>query len=456
MRPGATPSAAGGEDAAAGEAPAGGAHVDYRAVFAVLTAPKVVLSPDLVVLDANESFLTSVGRPAEAVLGRHFVDAFPVGPDGAEAVSVVVASLRRVVRTARLEMVGPHRYDVPERSGAWAERWWITTNVPVVDAGGRVAYLVHRAEDVTDVVVAGRLATGADAPPAVPPEHGVIEHAMAVSSTIGRFAAAFERERAAAIHLQASLLTPPPDVPGLTIAVRYRHAAPETNVGGDWYDAFAAPDGATVVVVGDVTGHDTAAAARMGQLRGTLRAVTYTHDAAPGAALDLTDATATGLGLGVTATAVVARVDAAAPDGSRRLTWSSAGHPPAVLVRGDGSARLLAGRPGMLLGYGTGAPRPQHTDVLHPGDVLLLYTDGLVERRGESLRATLAGLPDRVAALGAHAPDELLDAALAAFIPGGTDDDVALLAVRVDPAGEAPGTASAGSAAVPTDGAGKA
>lgn len=128
--------------------------VDYHAVFAVLTSPKAVLSPDLTVLDANESLLRTIDAPASAVVGRHYLDVFPArGPDQG-TVERVVRSLERVARTGRLEMIGPHRYDLHRHDGGWTERWWITTNLPVLDAGGRVSAVVHRAEDVTSVVLA--------------------------------------------------------------------------------------------------------------------------------------------------------------------------------------------------------------------------------------------------------------------------------------------------------------
>ncbi|WP_309133917.1 SpoIIE family protein phosphatase [Cellulomonas sp.] len=413
------------------------AAVDYRAVFASLSSPKLVLSPDLVVLDANDAFLASVRRPASAVLGRHVLEAFPARPDREEGSAAEIESLQRVARTGRLEVLGPHRYDVLEHGGdRWEERWWIVTNVPVLDSAGHVTHLVQRAEDVTDIVAVAQGPAPCPAVPVVEEVPAVVEHAMAVSSSLERFGAAFERERAAAIELQDSLLTPPPQVPGLTIGVRYRPAAREVRVGGDWYDAFRTPDGATVVVVGDVTGHDISAAAHMGQLRGTLRAVAYAQDAGPGPALDLADRTALGLHLDATGTVLVARLGEPDGTGARAVTWSSAGHPPPLLRRADGTTALLEGRTGALLGFGFGAPRPEHTTTLRPGDVLLLYTDGLVERRGVRLRESLTALAATVAQLPARGADELLDGVLSALVPHGADDDVAILAVCVqDPAG---------------------
>ncbi|WP_454044078.1 PP2C family protein-serine/threonine phosphatase [Cellulosimicrobium sp. Marseille-Q8652] len=445
--------------------------VDYHAVFAALTAPKLVLSPELMVLDANEAFLRTVDVPATAVVGRHYLDVFPLRSGGEPAAERVVESLERVVATGRLEMIGPHRYDLRGEDGRWEERWWITTNVPVVDAGGRVSVLVHRAEDVTDIVRSRRgpgdgsrsSGAGSGADPTVDdttrdttgnvaadvagddqhdglPDAGpdglvdraVLHHALALGSTVGRYAAALVRERRAALELQDSILTPPPDVLGLRIDVRYRPAVPEVHVGGDWYDAFVQRDGSTTVVVGDVTGHDVAAASRMGHLRGIVRAVGYSTGSGPAALLDAAEDTATGLGLDALATAAVARVSPGATGEQRTLTWCSAGHLPPVVRSADGTARLLRARNDPLLGLGLGGGRTDHSDTLGPGDTLLLYTDGLVERRDRPLRDTLEELPGRVAALDLVAPGRLLDLLLTDLVPAGAEDDVALVAVHVE------------------------
>lgn len=411
--------------------------VDYHAVFAALTAPKLVVSPELMVLDANEAFLRTVDAPATAVVGRHYLDVFPLRSDSDPAAAHVVESLERVASTGRLEMLGPHRYDLRGPDGRWDERWWITTNVPVVDAGGRVSVIVHRAEDVTEIVRSGRgaadgVAVDHDAARDGPVDRTVLHHALALGSTAGRYAAALVRERRAALELQDSILTPPPTVPGLRIDVRYRPAVPEVHVGGDWYDAFVQRDGHTTVVVGDVTGHDVSAASRMGHLRGVVRTVGYCTGAGPAELLDAAEDTATGLGLDALATAAVAQIGPGLAGEPRSLTWCSAGHLPPVVRAADGTARLLRARNDPLLGLGLGGGRTDHTDLLEPGDTLLLYTDGLVERRDRPLRDSLEELPRRVTALDDVAPARLLDLLLTDLVPAGAEDDVALVAVHVE------------------------
>ncbi|WP_409332976.1 SpoIIE family protein phosphatase, partial [Trujillonella humicola] len=198
--------------------------------------------------------------------------------------------------------------------------------------------------------------------------------------------AMYARQRSivrAAETLQRSLLTAPPRRPDLQVAVRYVPAAREAQVGGDWYDVFTQPDGSTVLVIGDVVGHDTAAAADMAQLRGLLRGIAYDSAETPAGVLGRLDAAIAGLGLGALATVLVARLT---PVGGGRVavTWSSAGHLPPVVVPPGDTVRLLdGGRPGLLLGVRPGTPRTDADVVLADGSTLLLYTDGLVERRDQ-------------------------------------------------------------------------
>ncbi|MGY1771499.1 SpoIIE family protein phosphatase [Blastococcus sp. SYSU D00813] len=250
--------------------------------------------------------------------------------------------------------------------------------------------------------------------------------------------ALYARQRSivrAAEILQRSHLTAPPRRPDLQVAVRYVPATREAQVGGDWYDVFTQPDGSAVLVIGDVIGHDTAAAADMAQLRGLLRGIAYDNGDGPAAVLGRLDAAIEGLGLGAMATVLVARLTPS-PDGRVAVTWSSAGHLPPVVVGPDGAGRLLdGGRPGLLLGVLPGAPRTDTEVVLEDGSTLLLYTDGLVERRDQLFDT---GVEQLVAALGElrGAPvEEVCDDVLARLVPDGAEDDVALVAVRLDAGG---------------------
>ncbi|SDD50949.1 PAS domain S-box-containing protein [Geodermatophilus telluris] len=241
--------------------------------------------------------------------------------------------------------------------------------------------------------------------------------------------------RSLAETLQRSLLTDPPHRPGLDLAVRYRPAAVEAQVGGDWYDAFAAGEG-TTLVIGDVTGHDRMAAAVMGQVRNALRGIAHAVDGPPSRVLAVLDGALAALGTSTLVTAVVARVGPA-PEGegagARSLIWSSAGHLPPLVVPPGGGPRLLGGRPDLLLGVDPTRARHDGTETLPPGTTVVLYTDGLVERRDADLDAGLDRLLAAAGDLAELPAEEVCDALLARLAPQRADD-VALLALRVHPA----------------------
>lgn len=245
--------------------------------------------------------------------------------------------------------------------------------------------------------------------------------------------------------LQRALLTPPPEPDHLHLVVRYRSAAHQAQVGGDWYDAFVQPDGATTLVIGDVVGHDRDAAAQMGQLRGLLRALAYADGgdladggsrsagAPPSRVLTRVERAARGLAVDSLASVVLARIERT-PDlpvvGTRTLRWSNAGHLPPVLLYPDGTSAVLDTPADLLLGVDPGTSRSDHTVELPDGSTLLLFTDGLIERRGESLDDGLAGLRAAVRDLAGAGLDELCDTLLARLAPHAGEDDIALLAVR--------------------------
>lgn len=239
----------------------------------------------------------------------------------------------------------------------------------------------------------------------------------------------------AAETLQRSLLTAPVAPAGFDLAVRYVPAAREAQVGGDWYDVFTQPDGSTTVVIGDVVGHDTRAAATMGQLRGLLRGIAYASSAGPADVLSRLDAAIEGLVLGAMATVLVGRLEPpAGPGGPARLRWASAGHLPPLLLTPDGAVEVLDGaRPGLLLGVDPARPRTDQELLLPPGSTLLVCTDGLVERRDQVFDDGVALLAGALTDLRDSPVAELCDALLGRLLPGRAEDDVALLAVRVSP-----------------------
>jgi PAS domain S-box-containing protein len=267
----------------------------------------------------------------------------------------------------------------------------------------------------------------------------------------------FAEQRKLAEALQRSLLTDPPEPDHLHVTVRYEPAAEGAEVGGDWYDSFIQADGATNVVIGDVVGHDTAAATAMGQLRGLLRGIAITTGEGPAEVLSRVDSAMRLLQIDTTATAVAARFEQTPQDREQGLThlrWSSAGHPPPLVAvardplrpgRGLDVAEIgpddgvevdvheLEQDPGVLLGLDPAAPRHEAVFTLPQGSTVLLYTDGLVERRGEDIDVGIARLRDAFAEVVAQglAADLACDAILRRLRPEVPEDDVALVMVRL-------------------------
>jgi PAS domain S-box-containing protein len=247
----------------------------------------------------------------------------------------------------------------------------------------------------------------------------------------------YQQQRHLAEELQRAMLTDPPKVEYLQFAVRYAPAAQAAQVGGDWYDAFTQPDAAVTLVIGDVVGHDVAAAAAMSQLRSMLRAIAAYSGSGPADVLHGLDTTMGTLQMPITATAVVARIDQTAADratGTARLHWSNAGHPPPVLIHPDGTITILDhADPDLLLGLDPAQARTQTTLTLPAGATLLLYTDGLIERRDQALDDGLALLHHTLTSLPAPTLplDQLCEHLLERMLPAQAQDDVALIAVRL-------------------------
>lgn len=238
-----------------------------------------------------------------------------------------------------------------------------------------------------------------------------------------------EERRESAKTLQRAMLSRLPEVPHLDMAATYSPATHADQIGGDWYDAVAVDDDTTMLMIGDVTGHDMRAAAKMGQLRSLLRAFAWSHDESPSALLSLLDKANSGLGLLASGTAVVARLEKVR--GAYQLTWSTAGHPPPLVLRHDGTVERLSVLPDMMLGVRPTTKRSDHTTTLHPGDTLLLYTDGLAEQRCSTPDQWLDRLQKTFGMLGDTATAALPVTLVRRLASGDQRDDVAVLAVRV-------------------------
>jgi PAS domain S-box-containing protein len=239
-----------------------------------------------------------------------------------------------------------------------------------------------------------------------------------------------QREQDIAQQLQRSMLSGTLAVaPGLEVDVAYRPAVSGLEVGGDWYDAFWLDDGETVgLVVGDVVGRGIGAAATMGQLRSAVRALASTG-LGPGPLLDALDEYSRRHDIGQMTTLVYAQLSL----GSRRLRFACAGHPPPVIVRpGEEPCFVWEGRSRPLDTFMAGAkPRGEAERPLAPGSAVLLYTDGLVERRSRPLQEGMDLLLAEVAAHRDDAPATLTTTVVRALRDSEHADDVCLLAARL-------------------------
>ena len=587
--------------------------VDFAGIFAAIPTPYLVMTPALVIADANAAYLANVGRTRDDLLGRPVFEAFPPEPDSLDdhGVPRIQVSFERAMATRRPDTMPLQRFDIPDpASGGMKVKYWSLISVPILGADGEVAWIVQRAEDITDFVtererldraadsddrlrrrvqevetdlyaralelaaaldaqeVAARrlsslsdvalqltaaasvedleqivvsqglpvLGAGGGAIISPHPDGGwratlsdvlgeqvraiyghvpydsplpapwvartgqrlllpTVTEGLAFDASmadvyadtarlgwaflpltvreesLGCLAVAWEEEhplppdelelldgfaaqcaqalqrirvtedqRVAALAvqrfsetLQRSLLTQPPSPDDLAIAVRYQPAAQEAQVGGDWYDAFLTVAGSTLLVIGDVTGHDRDAAAVMGQVRNLLRGIAYDSDDSPAVILTRLDGALAGLDLDTLATAVLARVEQSPGDRSRsvrRLRWSNAGHLPPLLRHPDGTVETLDSDADLMLGVDPAASRAERVVTLLPGATLVLYTDGLVERRDATLDHGINRLAQAVAEHGHLDPEALADALLQRINTAGNDDDIALLILR--------------------------
>lgn len=262
------------------------------------------------------------------------------------------------------------------------------------------------------------------------------------------------RNRATAQELQLALLTDLPRPPGIQLAARYLAANQHAEVGGDWYDAVITPGGSTHIVIGDVVGHDIAAAATMGQLRSLLRGFVWDRDEGPAASAERLDRAMRGLGMDTTATLAIATVAplgrgrhnggvAVPSDGGpifgshrsepgRKLRWTRAGHPAPLLVRPDGAVEFLGAGRDVMLGVKPDSERTDHETDLEVGSTLIMYTDGLVESHRRSVEEGQAQLLSIARSNRAAALDDLVERILDELASGTRGDDVAVIAARID------------------------
>jgi PAS domain S-box-containing protein len=233
-----------------------------------------------------------------------------------------------------------------------------------------------------------------------------------------------DQQRETALALQNAILGPANLPSGF--AVRYQPATRPLQVGGDWYDIVDLDDGRIALIVGDCVGHGLSAATVMGQLRSACRALLL-ENPSPAAALVAMDQFASRLPGARCTTAFCAVLN---PE-TGELVYSSAGHPPPIVVLADGTTRLIDGARATPLGLSFDHSRPEGRETLEPRATLLLYTDGLVERRREPLDTGIARAADLIQRNRSSALDDLAMQVMSRLAPGGGyQDDVALLLYR--------------------------
>ncbi|MFF8395551.1 PP2C family protein-serine/threonine phosphatase [Streptomyces sp. NPDC016172] len=407
--------------------------IDYGAVFKALPGMVALLTPEFVYADVNEEFVRVSGRSREQLVGKYLFDVFPDNPNDSAATGMrnLEASLYRVLATGERDTMALQRYDIedPELPGEWQERYWSPVNAPLLGSDGKVVLILHRVEEVTELIRARGSSPGDRGGRARVLEAELYTRARELQELNERLRQAHSREREVALALQEAMLPAPRQVGHHRVAVRYRPAVGALNVCGDWYDLVDLVDGDRIgVAVGDVVGHGLAAAGVMGQLRSALSAASRVA-AGPAQALDVLGRYAHVIDGAESATAVTTFIDC----DRHVLTYSSAGHPPPVLVHADGRTEFLDqatdtpldARPDPI-------PRPQAETTFSPGATLVLYTDGLIERRREDIDTGL----DRLAhSLREHRDQDLetlADTVLLELLPpGGATDDTALIIVRL-------------------------
>ncbi|MBI0296506.1 SpoIIE family protein phosphatase [Streptomyces sp. PRKS01-29] len=409
-------------------------RIDYQAVFAVMPSPYLVLTPDLVIVEVNEAYLRATGRAREELIGHYLFDVHPDNPmdPDADGVRNLDASLQRVLRSKKTDTMAVQKYDIPVsgRPGVFRAKWWSPINTPVLGPEGEVRWIIHRVEDLTEFVLTR--------PPRPRPEDAggereameaeLYTRAQELQRLNEELREAHDRERRTALTLQEAMLHSPDLAGHREIAVRYMPAAKSLNVCGDWYDVVDLSADTFTVAVGDVVGHGLEAAAVMGMLRSALSAAVRAINE-PGKAMDVLSLYARTFEGALATTAAKAVVDTR----HQHITYTSAGHPPPVLARPDGAVVLLDQATNPPLGLlSDHLPRPQATVSYTPGDTLVLYTDGLIERRGEDIDVGLRRLTDTLARHIALGPDHLADTLLTRLgVADGGPDDIALIVVRL-------------------------
>ncbi|MEU6494081.1 SpoIIE family protein phosphatase [Streptomyces sp. NPDC046984] len=406
-------------------------EINFEILFDAAPSPYLVMDRNLVIGYANRAYMQVTGRARGELVGRSVFDVFPDirAHTTIDGVSPVKASLLRVLDSGEPDPLTLQRYDIlaPGSRDAYEERWWYGAHVPVPGPDGTVQWIIQHSEDVTDYVLARRHG-------ALPSIRDEAVEAVLYNRTRelqgcnDQLRRAHAREREVAVTLQEAMLEDPDLSRHDNVTVRYIPAVQSLHVGGDWFDVVDVPPDRCSVAIGDVVGHGLQAAALMGMLRSALSGASRAVHS-PAGALEVLGRYAESIEGALNTTVATALVDTR----PRRIIYSVAGHPPPVLMHSDGRFELLDQATGPPLGIAPlHLPRPQVSVDYRPGDTLVMYTDGLIERRGQDIDAGLALMIEelvRCCTLGhEQTADALLDCMEATH---GGDDDIALIVFRL-------------------------
>ncbi|MFI2458034.1 SpoIIE family protein phosphatase [Streptomyces sp. NPDC019539] len=409
------------------------ADIDFMAFFDATPSPYLVLDADLVIRYVNPACLRTADRTKDELIGKYFFDVLPENPGiRHDAERNLKASLHRLLDTGKPETVVLQRYDIPrpDPPGGFEKRWWSVIHTPLSGPDGKVKWIIQKVEDVTAFVCSPQERQLSEE--LTDRSKDMAAELYARASELDRLnqelRQAHAREQQVAVTLQEAMLSVPDLDRHSNITVRYLPAAASLNVCGDWYDIVDLPPDRYAVAVGDVVGHGLPAAAVMGMLRSALSAVIRAIPS-PAQALEILGLYARSVNGAMAATAVKVLIDTR----SKLIIYSNAGHPPPVLLHSDGTCELLDKATDPPLGAREHhVPRPQAGVGYAPGDTLVLYTDGLIERRDEDIDTGIERLSTALAQDQALSPDLLADALLARLgVADGAPDDIALVTIRL-------------------------
>lgn len=385
-----------------------------RAAFEAAPIGKTILDGSGSIVRANPAFALLLGYELDALPGMAVADVCHAGD------RYVMASALQRIRAASADGLdtGPVSVDLRLERNGGGEVWVAMVGSAIEPSES--AESMHLAQWVD---LSERLRTER-AREQLLLEQAAREHAEAMAKRLDELR---QREHQIAVELQRGLLPKVlPEVAGVEIATHYQAAGASAQVGGDWYDAFALDDGRIGLVVGDVAGRGIPAASTMGQLRSVTRAYALGEQRRPpGEVLTLLNRHQITLGAEELFTVIYAVLDPA----EHTLWWANAGHPGPLLRRADGSTAHLQEGEG-LVGF-KDTVYADRLEALGAGATVMLFTDGLIERRGEPLDAGIERL-ERLVAAGPEQPQELCAHVVGELVQAeNLQDDVTAVIVRV-------------------------